>query len=78
MNKKLAGELREQLNKKNRLDSDVQGGEMRSPFPTVTEKLGLTYIVNIVNVKGNSLKTAKMKLFPHVFTAFVSLQSYGW
>lgn len=37
MNKKLAGELREQLNKKNRLDSDVQGGEMRSPFPTVTE-----------------------------------------
>ena len=69
----LAVELREQLNKKNSLDCDVQGREMRSPFPTVTEKLS-----RLVNMKGNSLKTTKMKLFPHIFTAFVSLQSQVW
>lgn len=39
MNVQLAVELRKQLKKKNRLDCDIQGGEIKSPFPTVTEKL---------------------------------------
>lgn len=38
VNTQLAVELREQLNKKNRLECDVQGGKMRSPFSTLTEK----------------------------------------
>lgn len=67
----VAVELSEQLNTKNRLDSDIQGRGNDTHLSHCNKEIEQT----TVSMKGKSLKIAKIKLFLHLFTAFISLQS---
>lgn len=67
----VAVELREQLNTKNRLDTGAQCRGNDTHLSRCNNEIEQT----TVNVKGKSLKIAKMKLFLYLFTAFISLPS---